>query len=165
MELLQMPLNLPTNPMFFPTINVRVRDTLYGGLKKPLLGTSSIQLDKRVSSEIASSTAFKEVPGTATVETWENERWCACHAALPHTSRHSREAPARTRTYQVEGLHRTILFQVLVALSKKTPTGSPRTRRTRTPHAARRAYLYMAGTRHTRRCVRACLSLLSTGIL
>jgi len=75
MELLQMPLNLPTNPMFFPTINVRVRDTLYGGLKKPLLGTSSIQLDKRVSSEIASSTAFKEVPGTATVETWENERW------------------------------------------------------------------------------------------
>ena len=56
-----------------------------GGLKKPLLGTSYVSLDKRVSAEIASSSSFLEAPGTATVETWENNRWYPVVGWTPQT--------------------------------------------------------------------------------
>ena len=42
-------------------------------------------LDKRVSAEIASSSTFQEAPGTATVETWENQRWYPVLGWTPQT--------------------------------------------------------------------------------
>ena len=44
MQVLRLEVSMPTNPVFLPEMQVAIKDSLFGGLRTPLLGTASIDL-------------------------------------------------------------------------------------------------------------------------
>ena len=43
-----LPVRLPANPLFAPTLNLTVRDTRLGGLLKPIVATAAVPLANKV---------------------------------------------------------------------------------------------------------------------
>ena len=74
LEVLTMRLELPTNRLFLPTLTVRVKDSLFGGLRTPQLGVSAIHLEQRLPADWQSGDLPWQPPNEVTVETWENQR-------------------------------------------------------------------------------------------
>ena len=74
LEVLTMRLELPTNRLFLPTMTVRVKDSLFGGLRTPQLGVSAIHLEQRLPADWQSGDLPWQPPNEVTVETWENQR-------------------------------------------------------------------------------------------
>ena len=76
MEQLKLQLELPINPIFLPTVHLRVKDSLFGGLRQPLIGVGTYDLTamaERLRAARATAPA-SEQPQSVTVETWENQR-------------------------------------------------------------------------------------------
>jgi hypothetical protein len=75
--LLELSLQLPKEALYLPTLNVTVRDTLFGGLQTPELGVASMSLEQCMPSEWTSEAeaAAGGDPDVVHVETWEYERW------------------------------------------------------------------------------------------
>ena len=76
MEQLKLQLQLPLNPTFLPTAHLRVKDSLFGGLRQPLIGVGTYDLTAMAEKlRAARATApASEQPQSVTVETWENQR-------------------------------------------------------------------------------------------
>ena len=75
MEVLEIQLPLPLNSLFLPSVNIRVKDALFGGLRTPTLGTATVGLAGRLPATWPTDGALPwDVASTVTVETWENQR-------------------------------------------------------------------------------------------
>ena len=87
--LLRLPLDLPLDPLFMPQVNVRVCDTLFGGLRTPELGVTTIPISHLLPNAASVERASAADGGgdgggsgggggaaeVVQVETYENERW------------------------------------------------------------------------------------------
>ena len=90
MEVLEIQLPLPLNSLFLPSVNIRVKDALFGGLRTPTLGTATVGLAGRLPATWPTDGALPwDVASTVTVETWENQRkipavgWKAAYLPTP----------------------------------------------------------------------------------
>ncbi len=50
LERILIPIDIPNNPLYAPTINIIVRDMLFAGLVRPILGRISISLNRKIPS-------------------------------------------------------------------------------------------------------------------
>lgn len=78
--ILRLELQLPTKPLYLPTINVRVFDFLFGGTTRPLLCAGAIPLTDRLPAPRVEPTAGEMAisppaePERRVVVVWENQR-------------------------------------------------------------------------------------------
>ena len=76
MEILEMQPRLPTNRLLMPPLNVAAHDSLFGGLRTPVIGHAVVRLEKRLPPSFFDGELAKDVASTddTVVEVWENER-------------------------------------------------------------------------------------------
>ena len=89
MQLLEMSPMLPKKKVLLPPLNVAAYDSLFGGLRTPLIGSNVVRLEERLPE------TFYEAEGgaaadagkakTALVEIWENQRWSVVKGWEPTT--------------------------------------------------------------------------------
>ena len=100
MEVLEIQLPLPLNPLFLPSVNIRVKDALLAGCARHPRHRHR-RLAGRLPATWPTDGALPwDVASTVTVETWENQRkipavgWKAAY--LPTTRRRGRRTGSRS---------------------------------------------------------------------
>ena len=152
MEVLEIQLPLPLNTLL-PSVNIRVKDALFGGLRTPTLGTATVGLAGRLPATWPTDGALPwDVASTVTVETWENQRKIPAVGWKAATCRPTRRRGRRTASRSRSSTRRRARSSCRRMSGSGPPTGrwTPRSTR-RTPKAgATPSTWWQAGRRRVR---------------